>query len=245
MCFDASPCVQHYHAFVCSPACLYVLVVICMCYGDIPHMLGVWGASAHLSGFWCLSVHPVDVHYASSCTFLVVHYVSSPYFHGYDYYSSDCGVFWYVIFIISDHGSLFDGASAILGQCDVVLLPPLIPRCSGGVLGHPSVSQQQPPSLMPLQAYANYAIGFLVGFIFRVEAPTVLYIICLVSVWVSAFYFQVPCWIPYSSLGVQPLGFAPLQPLGVYLWQAYVLPGDDHQPIAGIHRVAAPSTTIE
>ena len=120
ICLDASPCVQHLHAFVCSPACLYVLGVISMCY----HVLWgensiCWGSgeSAHLSGFWCLSVHPLDVIYASSCTFLVVHYVSSLYFHGYDYYySSDCGVFWYVISIISDHCSLFDGASYTVGS---------------------------------------------------------------------------------------------------------------------------------
>ena len=51
------------------------------------------------------------------------------------------------------------GLPTMLGQHDVVLLPPLTPRCSGGVLGHASVPQQQPPSLMPLQAYANYAMG--------------------------------------------------------------------------------------
>ena len=64
-----------------------------------------------------------------------------------------------------------------------------------------------------------------VGFIFRVEYPSVLYIICLVYVLMSAFYFQVPCWMPYSSWGAQPLGFAPLQPFGVYLWHPYVQPG--------------------
>ena len=83
-----------------------------------------------------------------------------------------------------------------------------------------------------------------VDFFFRVEPPTVLYITCLVSVLVSGFYFQVPCWMPYSPLGTQPLGFAPLQPLGVYLWQAYMQPVDGHQPTPGIHRVADPSTTL-
>ena len=111
------------------------------------------------------------------------------------------------------------GLPTMLGQHDVVLPPSLIPRCSGGVLGHASMPQQQPPCSMPLQAYANYAMGTSqVDFIFRVEPPTILYGICLVSVLVSAFYFQLPCWMPYSSLGAQPLGFAPLQPLGVYKW---------------------------
>ena len=60
----------------------------------------------------------------------------------------------------------------------------------------------------------------------------------------SAFYFQVPCWMPYSPLGTQPLGFAPLQSLGVYPWQAYVQPGDGHQPTPSMHRVADFLTTL-
>ena len=46
------------------------------------------------------------------------------------------------------------------------------------------------------------------------------------------------------TLGAQPLGFAPLQPLGVYPWQAYVQTGDGHWPTPDMHRVAAPSTTL-
>ena len=99
--------------------------------------------------------------------------------------------------------------------------------------------QQQPPS-----AYANYAMGSpQVGFFFRVEPPNVLYIICLVSILVSAFYFQVSSWMLYSPVGAQPLGFAPLQPFGVYPWQAYVQPGDGHWSMPSMHRVA-PSTTF-
>ena len=118
----------HPHVFGCLPMCstpsmhFHEPLYVCMfqglsacAIGETPHMLGVWGASAHLSGFWCLSVHPLDVHYASSYTFLVVHYVSSLYCHSYDYYSSDCGVFWYVISFIGDHGFLFDGASYNIG----------------------------------------------------------------------------------------------------------------------------------
>ena len=83
-----------------------------------------------------------------------------------------------------------------------------------------------------------------VGFFFRAEPPTILYITYLVSVLMSAFYFQVPCWMPYSPLRAPPLGFLPLQPLRVYPWQAFVQPGDGHQPTSGMHRVAAPSTTL-
>ena len=63
-----------------SPVHLYFLGGICMWYGRYTSYVGGLGASAHLSGFWCLSLHPLDVHYASSCTFLVVHYVSSPFY---------------------------------------------------------------------------------------------------------------------------------------------------------------------
>ena len=137
------------------------------------------------------------------------------------------------------------GLPVTFGQHEVVLPPPLMPRCPGGVIGFASVPQQQPPSSVPLLAYANYAIGSPeVGFFFRVEPPTIFYIICLVSVLVSAFYFQVPSWMPYSLMGAQQLGFASLQPFGVYPWQAYVQPGDGHWSTPGMDRVAAPSTTL-
>ena len=48
----------------------------------------------------------------------------------------------------------------------------------------------------------------------------------------------------YSPIGAQLLGFAPLQPFGVYSWQAYVQPGDGHWSTPGMHRVAVPSTTL-
>ena len=77
-----------------------------------------------------------------------------------------------------------------LDQHGMVPPPPLMLRGSGGVLGSVSVSQQQTPSSMPPLADANYAMGSpQVGFFFRVEPPTILYFICLVSVLVSAFYF--------------------------------------------------------
>ena len=44
----------------------------------------------------------------------------------------------------------------------------------------------------------------------------------------------------YSPIGAQPLGFAPLQPFGVYPWQAYMQPGDGHWSTPGMHRVVAP-----
>ena len=62
----------HNYILLCMPVCSRGY---CMCYGGTSEMLGGWGLPAYLSGFWCLSVHALDVHYASSCTFLVVHYV--------------------------------------------------------------------------------------------------------------------------------------------------------------------------
>ena len=50
--------------------------------------------------------------------------------------------------------------------------------------------------------------------------------------------------MPYSPMSAQPLGFAPLQPFGVYPWQAYVQPGDGHQSTPGMHRVAALSAIL-
>ena len=47
----------------------------------------------------------------------------------------------------------------------------------------------------------------------------------LVLVTMSAFCFHIPMWLPWSLMEAQLLGFAPLQPSGVYSWQAYLLPG--------------------
>ena len=46
--------------------------------------------------------------------------------------------------------------------------------------------------------------------------------------------------MPYSPIGAQQLGFAPVQTFGVYPWQADVQPGDVHWSTPGMHRVAAP-----
>ena len=51
------------------------------------------------------------------------------------------------------------GFPVSLDQCAGVQPSPLMLRGSGGVLGSFSVPQQQTPSLMPLLAYANYAMG--------------------------------------------------------------------------------------
>ena len=95
------------------------------------------------------------------------------------------------------------GLPATLSQCEVVLSPPLTLRCPGGVIGLVSVLQQQPPSSMPLLAYANYAMGSpQVGFFFRVEPPMVriLYVRCPFWCLLSTFRCQVGCCIPLCGL---------------------------------------------
>ena len=70
------------------------------------------------------------------------------------------------------------GFPVSLDQHGMVPPLPLMPRGTGGVLGSVSVPQQQTPSSVPSRAYANYAMGSpQVGFFFRVEHPTVLYLI--------------------------------------------------------------------
>ena len=90
------------------------------------------------------------------------------------------------------------GLPTTFGQHDVVLLLPLTPRGSGGVLCYASVPQQQPPSLVPLQACANYAVGSpQVGFFFRVEPPPlcILYVWCLFWCLFSTFRCHTGCYI--------------------------------------------------
>ena len=137
------------------------------------------------------------------------------------------------------------GLPTMLGQHDVALLPPLTPRCSGGVLGLASVSQQQPPIFNASSGLCQLCHGFArVGFFFRVEPPTILYIIMFGVCSGVCFLLSGALLDAVFTPGAQPLGFAPLQPLGAYLRQAYVQPGGGHWPAPGMHRVAAPSTTL-
>ena len=70
------------------------------------------------------------------------------------------------------------GLPVTSGQDDVVLPPSLMQRSSGSVVGLATVPQQQCHSQIPLQAYANHAMGHQqVGFSFKVEPPTIF--ICI------------------------------------------------------------------
>ena len=153
-----------------------------MLWGYTPYVGGL-GASAHLSGFWSTSVHPLVVHYTSlSQVSNPTAMTSTP---PVTVVSSGMSSLSLVIM-----ASSLLGLPATLGQHDVALPPPLTSRCSRGVLGFASVPQQQPTSSMPLQAYANYAMGSLqVGFFFRVEPPPfcILYVWCLFWCLLSTF----------------------------------------------------------
>ena len=134
------------------------------------------------------------------------------------------------------------GLPTTLGQHDVVLPPPLTPRGFGG---HASVPQQQPPSLMPLQACPNYAMGSLqVGFFFRVEPSTILYIICLVSVLVSAFYFRCHAGCHNHLWGLNHWGLHHCKPLQITHGRHMC----NREMVISPHQVctewAAPSTTL-
>ena len=117
-----------------------------------------------------------------------------------------------------------------------VILPlRLMPRGIRGVVELVAVLQQIPQFQMPFPAYAIHAMGpaQVSSFLKFCLPPICLYM--LVSVMVCAFFFQVPMWMPFSSMGTQPLEFVPLQPFGAYPWQAYVHPGDGLRSMLGMH----------
>ena len=84
------------------------------------------------------------------------------------------------------------GFAVSLDQHGMVPPPPLMPRGSGGVLGSVSVPQQQTPSSVPPLAYTNYVMGSpQVGCFFRVDPPTILYLIYVwCPFWCLLFTFR-------------------------------------------------------
>ena len=181
-------------------------------WGIFPLMLGVWGcspyvgdlrASAHLSSFGVWKY----MHWVSIMLYLVpfLQFIMS-------HISTTAMTTTLPVMMMSSGLSTISsvtmapslmGLPATLGQHEVVLPPHLMPRCLGDVTGLASVPHQQPPSLMPLLAYASYAMGSpWVGFFFRVEPPTVLFLYVWCPLWclLSTFRFQVGCHIPLWGL---------------------------------------------
>ena len=101
------------HSFVGFPVHWYVLEIsvchmgifpLCWGLGGVPPSVGSLGASAHGVSI-CLFLYILVVCY-------VLHF-----YYSYDYYSSSYGgVFWAVIYFISDHGFFPDGASCNTGS---------------------------------------------------------------------------------------------------------------------------------
>ena len=163
--------------------------------GNTPPYVGVWGHQHVCQAFWCLSVHPL---FSVCGCFLLDGILGCLMLHAV--------VLFFIVFIMSqvsttmamtttpltsDMSSISSvtlapslmGLPATLGQHDMIL-PPTLMSSPGGVIGLASVPQQQLPSSVPLQAYVNYAMGApQVGFFFRVEPPTILYIIFWCLFW--------------------------------------------------------------
>ena len=195
------PYAPPYPLYICT-----TLYTICsICHWDLggiftPHMpWGLWGRgiSASVRYFCvstsiCLSIQNsqtscfsslwgcfftgLDVCYASCCSFLYSVFIMSHVSNTTATITTPpvtvlCSGMSPLLSMVTMAPSLM-GLWATLGQYDVVLTP----RHSGGVVGLSTVPHQQPQSQMPLQAYANYAMGHAqVGYSFRVETPTILY----------------------------------------------------------------------
>ena len=136
--------------------------------------------TSHFPSLWVASLldwMPMDVCYVSCCcSFLVVFIMSQA--------SSTTAMTTTPLVTVVCSGTLcllsmvtmvpsLIGIPATSGQHDVVLPPLLTSRHSGGFVGLATVPQQQPPSQMPLQAYAMGPPQ--VCFSFRVEPSTILY----------------------------------------------------------------------
>ena len=155
------------HAFLCSPACLYVLGVIACAMGVTSHILEAGELQDICQAFGvCQYIHWMSI---------MLHLVPFLYFIMSQVSTSTTTTTTPPVTVVSSGMSSLSlvtiapslmGFPAMLGQLDEVLLPPLTPRGSAGVLGHVSVPQHQTPPSMPLQACANYAMGSpQVGFV--------------------------------------------------------------------------------
>ena len=204
----------HVSNMSCMLPCIYVYSTRCLHVLWARHFL-LGGVSIFLRLMVAVSTY-IDVHYVHlvlSCSY----YVSSFYYHGYDdYYSSDCGVFWYVIYIISDCGSLFDGASYSVGSAWCSPDTKMLWRCSW-----PCIHATAATSIFDASSgLCQLCHGFSTGsFLFQSWA----------SLHLVYYMFGVCSGVCFLLSGAlldaifthwaQSLGFVPLQPLGVYPWQ--------------------------
>ena len=130
------------------------------------------------------------------------------------------------------------------GQHDVLLPELLLRDRVGGLLASPLChSSNNLINRCLLRQMLTMLGPTACKFLFQRLLPINFFYRMLVYVLAFVFCFQVFMWLPCLPMGAQPLGFASVQPFGVYLWQAYVPPGNDLLPMAGVYKVAAPPTT--
>ena len=104
------------------------------------------------------------------------------------------------------------------------LIPRDMMRDSAGLT---NMSQHKQPKSQMYMPHMPLVLHRQVSLL-RVEPPAHFYIMCY------SVCFQVPMWLPCSSKGAQPLGFATLQLFRVYPWQAYVPRSDGLWPTPGV-----------
>ena len=101
---------------------------------------------------------------------------------------------------------------------------------------------------MPSSGLCQLCHGFFIGRSSFSELSLQLFCILYVLVYCSGVCFLLSgakLDAMHSPMGTQPLGFAPLQPFGVYPRQAYMQPGDGPQTHTWYAcRVTAPSTSL-
>ena len=180
--------------FICTPTlccCFsvhwYVLGILVCYVGICPSVEGFRGVPPSVGGFGGISTW--DVHMLILVIFLV-HYVSC-FYYVFDYYSTSySGIFWAVFSLLSGSGSFLDRVSSKLGSAwsdsTTTLDAKSLWRCSW--LGFCATTANA--LFNASSGLCQLCYGFSTGrFLFRVESPTILYIICLVSILMSAFYF--------------------------------------------------------
>ena len=137
------------------------------------------------------------------------------------------------------------GLPATSGQNDLFLLLPLTPRNCGGVVGLATVPLQQHPSQMLLQADASYAMGFpQVGFSFRVEPPTILFLYMFDVCPGVCFLLSGAMLHSIFTYGGSPVGICAIATLWSLPLAGTCATWKWSLPTPGMHRVAASSTDL-
>ena len=133
---------------------------------------------------------------------------------------------------------------ATLVQCDVVLPPPLTPSCPWGVIG-PCLCTTAATSIPAVSSgLCQLCHGFSTGRFLSQSWACHHFVYYMFGVCSSVCFLLSGAILDviFTPRG-STIGVCTVATIGVYLWQAYVQPAD-HQPMPGMHRVAAPFTTL-